>query len=74
MPSNPNYERNSSEYSTQISLAKKKILEDCTIVIYNIFTITKSILCCQFAKLKYTVEQLLPSVDKRTIEILSQKD
>lgn len=74
MPSNPNYERNSSEYSAQISLAKKKILEDCTIVRYNIFAITKSILCCQFAKLKYTVEQLLPSVDKRTTEILSQKD
>lgn len=73
MPKDPNYERNSREYSVQINMAKKKVLNECKIIRYNMFAVTESIFICLFNKLKANIKQSLPNIDNRATEILSQK-
>lgn len=71
MVGNPNYERTSHEYSLQINMAKKKALEECKIIRYNIFAITKCILCSLLETLTENVEQLLPDLNKRVVDFLT---
>lgn len=74
MPSDPMYERNSHEYSVQVNLAKEKTLEECKIIRYNIFAITKCILCSLSEELIENVKRLLPDLDKRVVESLTKTE
>ena len=72
-PSSPIHERNSSEYSKQIHMAKKESLNEMRWIRFNTFAVTRCILCSLFEKTKENVKQHLPNLDKRVMDILSEK-
>lgn len=74
IPSNPIYERNSSEYSKQINIAKKESLNEIGLIRYNTFAVTRCILCSLSEKIKENIKQRLPNLDKRVMDILSENN
>ena len=58
------YERNSLQYKSQIINAKDKILNELSVHRYNVFCITKCMLCSLYDKLIYTISTKCPIVHK----------
>ena len=59
-----NYERNTSQYNSQIYHAKDKIIKELSVHRYNVFCITRCMLCTMYDKLLYTISTRCPDVFK----------
>ena len=57
-----NYERNSLQYYSQIYHAKDKIIKELSVHRYNVFCITRCMLCTIYDKLLYTISTMCPIV------------
>ena len=56
------YERNSLQYYSQIYHAKDKIIKELSVHRYNVFCITRCMLCTIYDKLLYTISTMCPIV------------
>lgn len=59
-----NYERNSLQYYSQIYNSKDKIMKELSVHRYNVFCITRCMLCTMYDKLLYTISTRCPIVYK----------
>ena len=59
-----NYETNSLQYYSQIYHAKDKIIKELSVHRYNVFCITRCMLCVLYGKLLYTISTRCPVVYK----------
>ncbi len=68
-----NYEKNSLQYNSQIYNAKDKIIKEFSVHRYNVFCITRCILCTMYDKLLYTISTRCPIMYKEYEEHISNE-